>query len=159
MANKEEKTGSKQTIALCCSQPIHLARGGCSAGILKMAAEHLPPKRRTGVCGRGMWFIQKLLFPFWSRWARCTFFFFSAKSWSSSHWFQWIQDIPHSLFLFFLSFCFFSSLQLGGFASWMQQASWSCFLHSPQHVQLQAEGWAVQEKQEISLLKNVTIFS
>jgi len=89
MGNKEKKTGSKQTMSVRCSQPIHRAHGGCSAGILKMAVEHLPPTRRIGVCGRGMWFVQKPLLPFWSRrWARCTFFFFSVKSWLCSHWFQ-----------------------------------------------------------------------
>lgn len=40
-----------------CSHPIHLAHGGggCSAGILKIAVEHLPPKGELGsvggVCG------------------------------------------------------------------------------------------------------------
>lgn len=51
MGNKEEKTGSKQAMSVCCSQAIHPAHGGCSAGILKMAVEHLPPKRRIGVGG------------------------------------------------------------------------------------------------------------
>lgn len=105
MGNKEEKTGSKQTISVRCSQPIHLAHGGCSAGILKMAVEHLPPKRRIGVCGRGMWFIQKLLLPFWSRrWARCIFFSLPSPAPVPID-FSWSQI---SLLFFFFSFlCLF----------------------------------------------------
>lgn len=38
MGNKEVKTGSKQTMSACCSQPIHLPHRVSCGGILKIAA-------------------------------------------------------------------------------------------------------------------------